>query len=104
ALADAPQENPQHLAVERDFENAIFIAGVDIGVIVDFDNVAAIADLPEVDAVEPIADDARGLHRRLHDDLRRLANGERDRGALQILPRLALDDLPVSRRHQIFAD
>src|SRR6476469_8924799 len=63
ALAGTTEEDSEHLAIERIAEDRVLVAGIDVGIVVDFDDIAAVADLLQVDAVETVADQVRGTTR-----------------------------------------
>ena len=78
--------------------------GVDIRVIVDFDDIRSVLNEFEVHAVEPIADQASRSNGGLDNQARGLLNGERLRFA--VARRASwdpLDDLPVIARHVVLA-
>ena len=79
ALADPAQEHAHDFAVKRVLQHAILVAGVDVGIVVDFDHVALLAVLLQVDAVKAVADQVGGANRGAYHDLGRLADRQRDR-------------------------
>ena len=95
-LFEAADEVLQHQAVEGVLQVGVLDAGVEVGVVVHLDHLDAVADLLEVDAIEPVADQVGGLERQFHDRLRRALHRQGaafadDLGALG----LVVDDLPV---------
>ncbi len=53
ARFDAVEEYAHHFPVERILEHAVFVPGVDIGIIIDFDDITAAIHLFDVHAVKP---------------------------------------------------
>src|SRR6185312_1259691 len=102
-LRDAAREDAKDFPVQRSAEHLILVAGVDVGVDVDFDEIHAVLDLLQVDAVQAPADQAGGSHGRIDDLLGHLADGHCLGLALDQLF-LALDHLvhlPVAGRHEV---
>src|SRR3954466_13151329 len=81
-LADPAQEYAHDLAVKRVLQHLVLAAGFDARVVVDLDDVAALADELEVDAIEPVADQVGGAQRRIDHDARRFTYGKRGRSSL----------------------
>src|SRR5919201_4444161 len=84
ALADAAQEDADHFAGERVLEELVLTARVDARVVVDLDHVAALPDELQVHAVQSVADQIGRAQCRVHDNARRLADGERRRLAFVV--------------------
>src|SRR3954469_6062108 len=104
-LRDAARENAKDFPVERLAEHLVFIAGVDVRVDVDFDEIDAVLDLLEIDAVQAAADQVGGPYSRIDHLLRCLADGHRYGLALdRLFLALDLDYLPVAGRHEVLSD
>src|SRR5690348_9495403 len=73
-LRDAAREDAKDLPVQRSAEHLVFVAGVDVRVDVDFDEIHAVLDLLQVDAVQAPADQAGGAHRHVDHLLGHLAD------------------------------
>ena len=61
ARLDALQKHTHHLAIPRTLEQHILIAGIDVGVVVDLDEVVAFVRLLDVRAIEAVADEISRL-------------------------------------------
>jgi hypothetical protein len=57
ARFDAVEEHTHYFTVERVLEHAVFIPGVDIGIIINFDDITAAVHLFDVHAVKAVADE-----------------------------------------------
>src|SRR5690242_14823858 len=67
AILDAAEEGLHHAQIQPVFEDGVFESRINIGVVVDFDDVAPISDLLEVDAVEAVSYEVGGSQGGLHD-------------------------------------
>src|SRR4051812_15403180 len=104
-LGDAAREHAKDFAVERLAEHLVFVARVDVRVDVDFDEIDAVLDLLEIDAVQTAADQVGGPYSRIDHLLRYLANGHRYGLAFdRFFLALHLDYLPVAGRHEVLGD
>src|SRR5690606_3507571 len=80
----------------------ILAAMVEVRIVVHLDHEDALRRLLDVDAIEPVADAARGAHRNVQHFRRRFAELEAAKAALfGAAVAVMVDDLPVLSRHQV---
>src|SRR3569623_244039 len=104
ARFDALSEHVHHFQIQRILQYAVLVAGIDIRIVVDFDDIALPAALLDVDAVETVADQVRRAQRQIEHLRRR--GFKRDGLRLAFAYRAAAlvpDDLPMAGRHEIAA-
>src|SRR5690348_10492431 len=89
--------------VERIPEHGIFVAGIYVWIVVDFNDVEAVSDLLDVHAVKSIPDEIGRAQRNRDELLGSLVEGDRfGRSFAQlVLLLVALDDLPVPQREAV---
>src|SRR5438105_12545928 len=77
SLRDAAREHAKDFAVERLAQHLVFVARVDVRVAVDLDEIDAVLDLLEIDAVQAAADQVAGPHSPVDHLLGYLPDGHR---------------------------
>src|SRR5689334_8198660 len=101
SLRDAARKDAKYFAVEHLAQHLVFVAGVDVGIDVDLDEIDAVPDLLEIGAVQAAAYQVGGPYSRVDHLFGCLADGHRFGLAVD---QLALDNfvhLPVAGRHEV---